>query len=72
MLRPNSLLSSSCLTSTINKPRKIFLYIPNYRIKDFLNRIFKRQTEEIFNFIYMQVKNGLDNCWNIETIIDLR
>ena len=37
-----------------------------------MNKIFDRQAGEIFEFIYNKVKNGSDNVWNVETIVELR
>lgn len=61
--------SSSCSRSFL---QTVYVYIPSFRIKTFLNKIFAGQAGEIFDFIYNKVKNGSDNFWNIETIIELR
>lgn len=61
-------------SSRIGRPslQTVYLFIPNFRIKSFLNSIFKNQAYEIFTFIHNKVKNGSDNFWNIETVIELK
>lgn len=61
-------------SSRIGRPlfQTVYLYIPNFRIKSLFNQVFKLHPEEIFSFIYIKVKNGSDNLWNIETLIELK